>query len=241
MFFSINPDNATLRSLGLRLFLGFLVFAPLRAQEMGAVTIRVVDSAGMAVDCAVDSFTSLDHKLDLSSHFERGLQGSRIPYGIYIYTLSRKPPFFSAGSITHRVEIKRPETLSVIVVDRFPVDVNSRIAADSKAPHTFLISGKIDPFPPSEQARVATPGERQDEPVWIQLSPLFDGEGLAVNVDSLGNFRIFENLQGRYILSVVQGSALLATREVFFQQTGASPTPFAISIRPEHPTPIFVK
>ncbi len=240
MFSPVNLDSAALRSQGMRLLLVFLALASLKAQETGGVTIRVVDESGLAIDCAVDSFVSLDHKRDLSSHFEGGLHGSLIPYGTYIYTLSRKPPIVSAGVITHRIEIKRPETLSVVVADRFPLDLNSKIAADSKA-QGFLIRGKIDPLPAPGEGSAGTLRGQPDEPLWIRLGPLADGEGLAADVDSLGNFRIFENLRGRYILSVVRGSRLLATREIVFQQTGASPTSFTVDIRGDHFVPIFVK
>jgi hypothetical protein len=220
------------------LLLTGLVFNALSvlAQSDGNVTIRVVDGSGQSITCGMGKFTSLDGKIDLTSRFD-DLRGIHIPYGTYKYSLWRKPPSMPGEVIERNIEVKLPETLSVVVAPLFTFP--NGIVAERTTPRGFVMNGKLEPLPTSTTAD--TPGPNQ-QPIWIRLSPLFgNGPSLDVDVDTSGEFRIYTMLGGHYLLAVIRGTETLHIEEVAFDQGGNKPQQIIIKLPQRQPTVVHVR
>lgn len=221
MFSSVTLQQATNWSSVLLITALVSNALPLRAQSEGNVMIRVVDETGSAISSEMGKFTSLDGKVDLTSHFE-GPRGTHIPYGAYKYSLWRKLPSVPVQAFERRIAVKLPETLAVVVEPRFAFP--SGISADNSTPRGFVIKGKLEPMP----APSISPGAGSDQvAVWI------------VEVDPSGEFRIFTMLGGRYLLTVISAAEVVHVQEVVFAQGGKS-TQFVINLRERQSTPIYV-
>ena len=170
------------------------------------VRIHVVDEYGLTVKCRVEH--SVDH------HFKRGemvprfhgLQGTQIPYGIYAFELIRPGPGVSEDLIKGAVTVSSPEVPVTVPVRRV---FTPGASADIAIPAGFVIRGRLQPAPKSPV---------EGEALWIRLSPVYEKNHLDVSVDPSGEFRIYEPLVGRYILSVIRGEEVLQIQQVEFEE-----------------------
>ena len=172
------------------------------AQEQTAtVTIHVVDKDGFTLEgCRVDRFIDQDGT-DLVSHFRR-LQGTKIPWGMYNYTLKRPLAGGREGSGGGRVGVTAGEML---IVNQAGTELTAGFSADGTFSPNFVIKGKLDPMPTVKS-----------EPVWIRLSPVHGSFQWDESVDSSGEFRIHQPLQGLYVLSVIEGDEVLHVQPIVF-------------------------
>jgi hypothetical protein len=173
------------------------------ASSLATITISVIDENGSPIDgCHVERF--FDRNREMSSHFH-DLQGTKIPYGVYQYAIKRPGALIEADLIRGLVSVWVPEKLVVVAASRF---FRSGIIADSGTPSGFMIRGEL------QSMKAMSPSE----PLWIRLIPVFGGEQLDVGVDSSGEFRIHQALSGRYLLIVIQGTKVLQSQQVSFEQ-----------------------
>ena len=56
-------------------------------------------------------------------------------------------------------------------------------------------------------------------PCWIRFNAVFGSKHFDVDVDSSGRFRVWDDLDGLYMLTVSEGPKLLATLAVSFSAT----------------------
>ena len=112
-------------------------------QDLGTVTIQVIDEYGHAVPCRVVSFIDIHRKRDLVQRFS-GLQGTEIPYGFYDYRLQRSNAA-PGDEIPGRATVHWSETLVVVSVAAFYIP---GWAADTAIPRGFAIRGRLEPMPP---------------------------------------------------------------------------------------------
>jgi hypothetical protein len=83
------------------------------------------------------------------------------------------------------------------------------MSVDNAPPPGFFARGRIEPMPTSVP---------NGEPLWIRLSPVHGKERLDVSLDSSGEFRIYEPLVGRYLLTVIRGGDVLYVQQVLFDE-----------------------
>jgi len=188
---------------------------------MATVTIRVMDQDGYAVEsCRVDRFEGRRHG-DMTSHFN-GTRGTQIPYDIYSYTLKR------VGSVQGTVEVFSPEVLVTVPSSRALLVAG--VSAEMAMPAGYITRGKIDPMPPEKS---------EIDPIWIRLSPIHGDRKIDVSVDPSGNFRIYDWLYGRYVLSVIQGNDVLHVQPITFN-LGVRPM-FFVRLLDQPPETIAVR
>jgi hypothetical protein len=196
---------ATTSALAVCCLATFISMPPATAQtadSTATVNIHVIDERGLTIeDCKVQSFQER-YRDDLASHF-RGLQGTRIPPGVYSYELAR--PFGTKDDgIKGAVAVFIPEVLIVVPVRRAFVP---GVSVDKGLPVGFFARGRIEPMP----ARLP-----DAEPLWVRLSPVHWTQRLDVSVDASGEFRIYEPLTGRYLLTVIRGRDILYVQQILF-------------------------
>lgn len=199
------------------------------AQTEGDVVIHAVDPSGQTIDCGMTSFVNTTTKSDLSMNF-RGLRGTHIPYGSYIFTLWQRTLPFPGPPIVGRIEVQLPETLMVAMGTR-----SAPSPGDTAPPTGFVISGKVVQ---------ASHDSAQDslQPVWIRLSPLlWNGPNLDVAVNAEGEFHIYKALAGPFLLSVIRAAQLLQVKEVDFDQGNSKPQPIVINLSERAPTILHVR
>ena len=141
---------------------------------------------------------------DLASHF-RGLQSTKIPHGVYSYELAR-PWGTKDDGIKGAVAVFIPEVLVVVPVRRA---FEPGVSVDKGLPPGFFALGRIEPMP----TRVP-----DAEPLWVRLSPVHWTQRLDVSVDASGEFRIYEPLTGRYLLTVIRGRDILYVQQILFDE-----------------------
>ena len=61
--------------------------------------------------------------------------------------------------------------------------------------------------------------QAEGETLRVRLTPVFGGLQVDVNVDKSGEFRIYDFLKGRYLLSVIRGPEVLDVQQVSFDQS----------------------
>jgi hypothetical protein len=185
------------------LFAYLALAATALAQTEGNVTIMVVDSQGIAIPCIVGKTIALRGGADISSHFS-GLRGTHIPYGTYDFTLLRSPLGTPGVAIERRIEVKQLDGLYIVVVSR--IQFASGAIGDRQLPADYEVRGQIEPFAATES-----------EPTWIRLVPAI-GTAPAVDteVNSSGEFHIYQVLSGRYVALIIRGGKIIDTQEIGF-------------------------
>lgn len=173
------------------------------AQTEGNVTIMVVDSEGAALPYMVG-----ETRGDISSHFN-GLRGTHIPYGTYVLNLLRTPLNSLTRPIETRIDVKQPDTLYIVIGPRIPLPPWS--IGDSQFPTNYYeVRGQIEPFEgPASEA------------MWIRLVPIIgSGPTLDVEVNSLGEFHIYQVLSGKYAIAgrylalIIRGGKIIDAQEI---------------------------
>lgn len=171
---------------------------PVSSFAQATVTIHVIDQDGYAVErCHVDRFEGRSHG-DMTSHFN-GTRGTKIPYDIYTFTLKR------VGSVQGTAEVFSQEVLVTVPSSRRSLEAGWN--ADTVMPPGFVMRGKIEPMPPEKS---------EIDPIWIRLSPIHGDRKIDISVDPSGEFRIYQRLYGRYVLSVIQGNDVLHVQPITF-------------------------
>ena len=195
-------------------------------QDLGTVTIQVIDEYGHTVPCRVVSFIDIYRKRDLVPRF-RGLQGTEVPYGSYEYRLQRTnaPP---GDELAGRATVYLPETLVVASAAAFYIP---GWAVDTSIPRGFVIRGRLEPIPP-----LAPPFD----PIRVRLSPIHRSEHLDLQVDRSGEFRIYRPLVGRYVLSVIRGADVLHVQLMSFEGS-QSPLSFVVKLLDDVPAVQYVR
>jgi hypothetical protein len=177
------------------------------AQDRGAtVIVRVIDKDGYAVErCRVDRFVGRSNG-NMTPHFS-GLRGTEIPYGLYEYTLKRGLGGGREGEQEGTISVASREELIVVQAS---TELQYGASLDGAFPDGFVIRGKLDPMPEQKS---------EIDPIWIRLSPVHGDDQLDVSVDASGDFRIYQPLRGRYVLSVIQGNDVLHMQPITFERT----------------------
>jgi hypothetical protein len=223
-----------LRNYGLCLTALLIGVGPASAQcgtptrPLANVTIRIIDRDGRAVYWQLHSFVS--HDQDVTAHFH-GLRGTDIPYGLYDYSVERVGST-TLSPVKGRVFISRPEYLLVITLTREQL---TGLSIDGGPVPGFVIRGRLEPPPaPSPSG----------EPLWIRLKPMFLSiwPQVDVGVEPSGEFRIYEPLDGPYLLTIIRGEEVLHIQPMSFEQhfqAGSfvvrmpDQSPQVISVRPD--------
>jgi hypothetical protein len=171
-------------------------------EPLGTVSIHVIDENGRTIeDCRVDRFVDR-HNVEVATHF-RGLDGTKVPYGLYTYVIKLNTSGREAV-INGRVSVWLPDNFVVVPVTSAKL---AGAAVDRAIPFGFSIRGKIESVPPSTTS---------SSPLWIRLVPIYGTDRLDVAVDQSGEFRIFAPLVGRYLLIVIRGDEVLDVKQVSF-------------------------
>ncbi len=170
----------------------------------------------------VSSFRANDS--ELAPQFN-GLTGAHIPNGFYRYELTgpgTRPGWIP--TLGGRVSVSGMEKFLVLTATR---EVRDGFSTDRALPSSFVIRGKIEPMPPTDQ---------NSDPVRIHIHHIVGPwSNLDVKVDPDGAFRIYEPLAGPYLLTVIRGTEVLHVEPVLFAQDYIS-TSFAIKIGDKTPT-----
>lgn len=222
----MKPLNAKLSLVALCTLPLFPVL-PMAAQtkapveQLGTVTIHVIDKHGLTLgDCHVERFIDHDGR-DMTSHFH-GLRGTEIPYGVYTYMLMHEP----RGQARQLAQVSAPEQLFVVLAkSELQYGGAFDFAGDGRL---NVIRGRLEPAPMSGP---------QSEPLWVRLSPVHGTDRRDVSVNTTGEFRIFDYMNGRYVLTVVRGDEVLAVQQVSFED-GVRNGDFIVEI-PEHPPSVL--
>ena len=180
------------------------------AQTEGNVSIMVVDSEGAALPFVVGETHG-----DISSHFD-GLRGTHIRYGTYVVNLLRTPLNSPSKPIETRLDVKQPDTLYIVIAPRIPLPPFS--VGDSKLRANYYeIRGQVEPFEGSGS-----------EPMWLRLVPIIaSGPALDVEVNSSGEFHIYQVLSGKYAIAgrylalIIRGGKIIDTQEITFELSPA--------------------
>jgi hypothetical protein len=109
----------------------------------GSVSILVVDEDGRTLPFGITRFTGLQREGEMSGHFS-GLFGSRIPYGMYEYSVTGLGPGVLGEEIPGRVRVQWPEQLIVLEAARLYAP---GFAFDFSTPRDFVLQGRLDPMP----------------------------------------------------------------------------------------------
>ena len=194
------------------------------AQEsVSTVNIQLVDEAGAPIPCSVDSFADRYRRREMASHFA-GLVGTAIPYGEYTLYLRREASDGGVGIVSGgTVSVKSQEHLFVVSSKRWFF-----IHVAIERYYSDRIRGKLLPMPKDVP---------KGEPLWIRLSPVHGSKQLDAGVDPSGEFRIFEPLEGKYLLTVIRGPDVLHTELVSFDENWG-PAEFTVRM-PANPPPVF--
>ena len=191
-------------------------------QRTAKITFLVVDESGRTLsDWKVTKFKPRNSDKDFAAQFT-GLVAASVPRGFYEYRLAG--PVVKRGGLSDwtprvdgRVDLySLPEYLEVRTVFE---DMLNGVAFDSMRPYSFVIRGKIDPMPPAALAA---------DPLRVHVNALDHWSGVDVLVDPNGEFRIYQSLSGRYILTVIRGSEVLGVRLAVFSQSNS--TSFTLSL-----------
>ena len=198
-----------------------VLLTPVSAFAQATVTIHVIDKDGYAIErCHVDRFEGRRHG-DMASHFN-GTVGTNIPYDIYTFTLKR------ASSVLGTAEVFSREVLVTVPASRGEMEAG--MSADIAMPAGYLMRGRIEPMPPEKSVI---------DPIWIRLSPIHGDRKIDISVDPSGEFRIYQWLYGRYVLSVIQGNDVLHVQPITFN-FGTRPW-FVVKLPDQPPAVITVQ
>jgi len=189
------------------LLLAYLALAATAlAQTEGNVTIMVVDPEGTAMPFMVGQT-----RTDISSHFD-GLRGTHIPYGTYLLDLVRTPLNSLNEAIETRIDVKQPDTLYVVIGPKIPLPPRSIGDIQLRANY-YEVRGRVEPFEGSGS-----------EPMWLRLVPILaSGPTLDIEVNSSGEFHIYQVLSGkyaivgRYLALIIRGGKIIDTQEITFE------------------------
>jgi len=195
------------------------------SEPMATVKFHVIDQYGRTVECQVSTFSN--DKRDMASHFV-GLRATKIPYGSYRYVIHRPGPGVTGEDLYGRVPVGWPEQLFVITVRR---TLLPGLTIDRALPAGFVLRGRLNPVPVPNKS----PGL-----LWVRLSPTHGERQLDVPVDSSGEFRIYDALDGQYVLSVIRGEEVLHIQQVSFEEDWQSAT-FVVPLSKDAPSVLHVR
>jgi len=174
----------------------------------GEVTLRVVDREGRAEECWVRVFRSMLGDRDYASTFH-GLKASGVDPGTYNFELVKgaSPPEVPEKPLSKwlrawgEVTVGGPASLFVIVAEW----TNAGIAIS--APFALpALEGTIEPH-----SRLVEGSN------WIRFNAVYGTTQFDVDVDASGGFRVWKNLDGIFLLTVISGSDILGTQMVSFR------------------------
>jgi hypothetical protein len=143
---------------------------------------------------------------DLISHFSQNT-ATGIPYGVYRYVIERSPG--APDTISGEVSIWVSEVLHVVCAKWPPVPGAS---VDRALPAGFIIRGRLSSVP-------KVTGKTQ---LWVRLCPAYSTRQLDVPVDPSGEFKIYEPVEGIYVLIVIGGDQILRILQVSFEENWRS-------------------
>ena len=143
---------------------------------------------------------------DLTSRF-RGLRATDVPYGAYDYSL-KHPGYPYLLPARGHVIVSAPEHLLVVTLSRQQL---TGASIDGAPEPGFIIRGRLEPAPHVSSS---------EAPVWVRLQAVFKAfwPWRDVPVDASGDFRIYEPLDGNYLLTVIRGEEILHVQPVSFEQ-----------------------
>ncbi len=204
-----------LRPLCLVVMMGLRLFAdPQSDTQTARITLRIVNENGGAAQGTLRRFLD-SHGRDLTPQFAQNT-ATGIPYGVYRYVIERSPG--ASDTISGEVSVWVPEVLQVVCANWPPVPGAS---VDRALPPGFIVRGRLSPVPEGT-------GKTQ---LWVRLCPVFSTRQLDVPVDPSGEFKIYEPLEGIYVLIVISGEQILRTLQVSFEENWRS-AEFVVPIEP---------
>jgi hypothetical protein len=174
----------------------------------GTITFLVMDETGKTLPgWKVKTFSA--PWIDLSSKFT-GLVGSSIPFASgYRYVLIGPATKRTEGerdwtpSIEGQVNVDCPERLVVVM----PSEAELGWSAERHPlPTSFLIRGTIERIPASDSSN----------PLRLRLHSAIRHGDLDVAVDPAGRFRIYDDLSGLWIATILRGDEVLSVQPLFF-------------------------
>jgi hypothetical protein len=194
----------------------------------GTITFLVVDATGKTLPgWKVKTFSA--PWIDLSSKFT-GLVGSSIPFASgYRYAVIGPTIKRTGGgrdwtpSVEGQVNVDCPERLVVVT----PSEGDLGWAAERHAlPVSFAIRGTIERIPAGDNSN----------PLRLKLHSAIRHSDLDIAVDPDGRFRIYDDMSGLWIATILRGDEVLIVQPVFFDQ-GRSGT-LTLKIR-DDPYPVL--
>jgi len=208
---------------GNRLALGWLLIflfsllaqAQTTGHQAGAyrLSIRVVNKYGKLLPYVLDYFVNAEDKLDLLPRFN-GLVGDNLPPGRYRYRLSRRDANVPQLQVGGEIELSIPDQwLTIVPTGLVAIDSSGKVgaidlgAAASRKP----VMGRIRPTPDPTT------------PTWVRCQALFTRDYTEIPVTADGAFSVPGELNGAYMLIVMQGEHALQTQEVSFGLPGPTP------------------
>jgi hypothetical protein len=221
----MTPLSRTLYFGWLAIGVFLIVLQHGNAASSAAVTIYLRDEYGRPASGQLTFFS--DGKRDLATNFI-GLHAQDVPLGIYNYVVRRVEGGRTVEDIAGRLEVLFPENLIVI---RVQTSLVPGLTTDRAIPSDFVIRGRLEPTPESNTSK---------GPIWIRFSPLYRSEQLDVPVDASGQFRVYQPLEGRYLVSVIKGQDVLQIQQVSFEENWR-PAQLVISLPASAPTVTHVR
>ncbi len=184
------------------------VLAALGEVVGGEVTLRVVDSEGRPLECWVRVFRAVRGNSDYASAFH-GLEAKDVNPGVYNFELVKGEHLSDVPPPDHQW-LRAGGQVGVVERANFFVIAPkwSNGSATSVAPPVDppTLEGAIEPRP--------------EGTVWIRFNAVYGDRHFDVDVDSSGAFRVWGDLDGRYLLTVIRGPEILRTQMVSFRLKG---------------------
>ena len=177
-------------------------------EPVAEVTILPVGEDGLKISSfQVEKFTS-QYSVDYSAQF-RELRAAKIPQGVYDFVLKRADSL-GGVRVTGRAFVFEPLALVVVPISRSEL---SRASSDRFQLPGFEIRGKLTHVPAD------TP---PFEPLRVRLQAIYGSGQFDLPVDAAGQFRIHNALEGRYLLLVIRGNAVLGVEQISFDENDRS-------------------
>lgn len=197
-----------------------------RVPREGKVVIRVVDENGKVIDCELVSFRPFGMQADFSSRFT-GLRGVGIPFGDYKYSVRRTDlGGFHLGpwDVSGTIKVNVPEILAIADTPRNPP------LGDRSPRPDYALQGKLDPMPSNSDG---------ESSLRIRFASLDRTDFLDVPVQPSGEFTVYKQLHGRYVLVVIHEDQVLHTQQLVFGEK-SSTEPFVVKLSAQAPGAIHI-
>jgi hypothetical protein len=177
--------------------------------------LQVVDFFGRFLSYRVASFVDRKNGSDLKPAFN-GLFAANVAYGSYRYRLVRADVQEQGefGAVDGELRVNQPELCKTLVTTGRVFIIQGHEAA-------IDVSGP--PANYSRDGRISWPPEHP-MPTWLRIQAVFGGQVVEAAVRPDGTFKIYEPLEGQFLLIVFANDRLVSVEpRTFNKQLSTEP------------------